>query len=285
MAELGNKARESSRKGWRPLLRSTPSQGRFMMYRQTPIIAANWKLNKTIPEALEFMQGLVQEESTFDDRTVIVAPPFTALHAVAGIMQHSSIGLAAQDVARAESGAFTGEVSASMLADAGCSHVIIGHSERRSLFGETDEEVNQKVIRALKANLKPIVCVGETLQERESEKTLATVERQIREGLINMASDDIRSVIVAYEPVWAIGTGKTATPGQAAEVHLFIKKIVGAMAGDRKDGWTVPVIYGGSVNDKTIDELMSRDGIDGALVGGASLELQSFLNIIRFRAT
>lgn len=252
------------------------------MSMQPPIIAANWKMNKTVPEALDYITGLLKEESTFGDRTVVVAPPFTALHPMAESMEGSSIRLAAQNVAWAESGAYTGEVSATMLADVGCDCVIVGHSERRSLFGERDEDVNRKISRALKAGLEVILCVGETLQERESGNTLSTVERQLREGLIKMTADDIKKIVVAYEPVWAIGTGKTATPEQAAEVHLFIKDIVNAIAGNGQKGRTVPVIYGGSVNEANINELMSRDGIDGALVGGASLKIESFLNIIRF---
>ncbi len=253
------------------------------MNSNTPIIAANWKLHKTIPEAIAFVAGLKEEEATFSDRIVIIAPPYTALQPMAETMQGSSINLAAQNVAYTDSGAFTGEVSADMLADAGCSHVIIGHSERRSLFSETDNQVNRKIIQALKAGLKPILCVGETLEEREAGSALDTVAGQLREGLINVSAGDIKTLIIAYEPVWAIGTGKTATPGQAAEVHRFIKETVAALTGEQQNQWTVPVIYGGSVNEKNIDDLMSQEGIDGALVGGASLKLESFLKIIRFR--
>lgn len=253
------------------------------MNSNTPIIAANWKLHKTIPEAIAFVAGLKKEEATFSDRTVIVAPPYTALQPMGETLKGSSINLAAQNVAYADSGAFTGEVSADMLADAGCSHVIIGHSERRSLFSETDNQVNRKILQALRAGLKPILCVGERLEEREAGRALDTVAQQLREGLINISAGDIRALIVAYEPVWAIGTGQTATPEQAAEVHLFIKETVATLAGEQQNRWTIPVIYGGSVNEKTIGDLMSREGIDGALVGGASLELESFLKIIRFR--
>lgn len=250
----------------------------------TPIIAANWKMHKTVEEAVEFARGLKAEASTFTGRKVIIAPPFTALRPVADVLRGSTIHLAAQNMAFAESGAFTGEVSASMVADAGCGHVLIGHSERRSLFGETDSQVNKKIELALKAGLVPIVCMGETLEQRESGRALATIEGQIKEGLRNVSPGDIRSVIVAYEPVWAIGTGKTATPQQAVEVHAYIKEALSRHAGI-DDGWTVPVIYGGSVNEGTIEDLMAQKGIDGVLVGGASLKLESFMNIVRFRTT
>lgn len=247
-----------------------------------PIIAANWKMHKTVAEAVEFVEGLKAESATFTDRKVIIAPPFTALRPLAEILTDTDIFLAAQNVACAESGAFTGEVSASMITDAGCNHVIIGHSERRNIFGETNSVINKKMGFAAKAGLVPIFCIGETLQERESGETLSTIDRQIKEGLLNISPDDIRKIVIAYEPVWAIGTGKTATPEQADEVHLFIKESVNKIIG-AGDGLTVPVIYGGSVNEKTIDELMARDGIDGVLVGGASLKLESYLNIVRFR--
>ncbi|MCK9230551.1 MAG: triose-phosphate isomerase [Syntrophales bacterium] len=251
---------------------------------QKPIIAANWKMHKTIEEAVDFARELKAEASTFTDRTVIIAPPFTALRPVADILRGSTVQLAAQTMAYAESGAFTGEISAAMIADAGCSYVLIGHSERRNLFGETDGQVNKKVKLALKTGLIPVVCVGETLEQRESGRTLSTVEGQIKEGLRNVSADDIRKIIVAYEPVWAIGTGKTATPEQAVEVHIFIKEILSGYAGIG-DGRTVPVIYGGSVNEGTIDELMAHEGINGVLVGGASLKPASFMNIVRFRSS
>lgn len=250
----------------------------------TPIIAANWKMHKTVAESVEFARMLRTEESTFAGRNVIIAPPFTALRSVADILKGSAIRLAAQNMAYAESGAFTGEISASMVVDAGCGHVLIGHSERRSLFGETDSQVNKKIELALKAGLIPVVCMGETLEQRESGQALSTIEGQIKEGLRNVSPGDIGNVIVAYEPVWAIGTGKTATPEQAAEVHVFIKDVLPRYAGI-SDGWTVPVIYGGSVNEETIEELMAQKGIDGVLVGGASLKLESFINIVRFRTS
>ena len=255
------------------------------MHRHVPIIAANWKMNKTISEAVDFVEGLKKEDASFGERIVIVAPPFTALGPVSEILKNSPIKLAAQNIAWAEAGAFTGEVSAGMLTDAGCDYVIIGHSERRSLFAETDELINQKMHQALNASLKPIFCVGETLEERESGSTLKTIERQLREGLINVSAGDIQRIVFAYEPVWAIGTGKTASPEQAVEVHRFIKEIARSLMGEQRDEWTIPVIYGGSVNEKTIGDLMSREDIDGALVGGASLNLESFLKIIRFDIT
>ncbi|HDR16645.1 MAG TPA: triose-phosphate isomerase [Desulfobacteraceae bacterium] len=250
----------------------------------TPIIAANWKMHKTVSEAVDFISGLKKEEATFSDRRVIVAPPFTALRPAADALSGSSIGLAAQNLSYAESGAFTGEVSAGMITDAGCTYVIIGHSERRHLFGETNEQINKKLVLAFKEGLKPIFCIGETLQEREADETISLIRQQITEGLINISAGDIDSLIIAYEPVWAIGTGRTATPEQAEEVHRVIKETVQEIL-DKGGTPTVPVIYGGSVNEQTIESLMNQDNIDGVLVGGASLKLESFLNIIRFRAS
>lgn len=248
-----------------------------------PIIAANWKMNKTIMEAVAFIEALRIEEHTFVDRTVIVAPPFTALARAREALQGSSIHLAAQNIAWAASGAYTGEVSAAMVSDAGCDHVIIGHSERRTLYGETDDQVHRKLSLALQKGLKPIFCVGETLQERESGSTLTVIERQIKDGLRNCPPGDIHGILMAYEPVWAIGTGKTATPDQACTIHLFIKNLVRECMGEGATG-PVPVLYGGSVNESTINDLMAQEGIDGVLVGGASLQVETFLKLVRFQA-
>jgi triosephosphate isomerase len=245
-----------------------------------PVIAGNWKMNKTIAEAVDFAARLRDRLESLPDREVIIAPPFTALKSVADILRGSRIGLAAQTLHEAEKGAYTGEVSAGMLRDAGCSCVLIGHSERRTLFGEGNEAVNRKLRAALAGGLKPIFCVGETLQERESEKTRAVIERQLKEGLNNLSADDIGRCLIAYEPVWAIGTGKTASPAQAQEVHRFIREWIAAGYGNTADG--LAILYGGSVTPRNISELMAEPDINGALVGGASLEVSSFVQIIAY---
>ncbi|HRR41809.1 MAG TPA: triose-phosphate isomerase [Syntrophales bacterium] len=246
-----------------------------------PLIIGNWKMHKTVPEARDFIRRLEEILPTLTDREVVIAPPFTALLAVAGMTVGTSIKVSAQNLHWEEKGAFTGEVSAAMVADCGCEYVIIGHSERRTLFGETDETVNRKTRTALANGLRPVICVGETLAERESDATLTVVATQIKEGLKGIPFDGIRRVVIAYEPVWAIGTGKTATPGQAQEVHRFIREdIEKAYTKDVADG--LPILYGGSVHPDNIDYLMAERDIDGVLVGGASLDAESFARIILF---
>jgi triosephosphate isomerase len=245
-----------------------------------PVIAGNWKMNKTIAEAVDFAARLRDRLESLPDREVIIAPPFTALKSVADILRGSRIGLAAQTLHEAEKGAYTGEISAGMLRDAGCSCVLVGHSERRTLFGEGNEAVNRKLRAALTGGLNPIFCVGETLQERESEKTRDVIERQLKEGLNNLSADDIGRCLIAYEPVWAIGTGRTASPAQAQEVHRFIREWIAAGYGKTADG--LAILYGGSVTPKNISELMAEPDINGALVGGASLEVSSFVQIIAY---
>jgi len=212
-----------------------------------------------------------------------VCVPFTAIAAVGGVLKGSSVKLGAQDVYWETSGAFTGEISAAMLVDAGCQMVVIGHSERRKLFGETDEHVNKKLAAALKAGLTPIVCIGETLDERESQKTWRVLETQIAGGLKGFAPADLSKVVIAYEPVWAIGTGKTATPAQAQEAHLFVRGQLKKLYGE---GFAagVRVLYGGSVTAENVDSLMAQPDVDGALVGGASLKKDSFLRIMGFKS-
>ena len=246
---------------------------------RTPVIAGNWKMFKTVHEAVAFvndLRGIVKEAA---DVEILVAPPFTALHSVAQAARGSNIGVAAQDVYWEREGAFTGEVSPAMIREAGAEHVIIGHSERRRLFGETDAIVNRKVLAAIGAGLTPIVCIGETLEERERDETLAVLDRQIKDGLDQLAADQIGSLVVAYEPVWAIGTGRTATAGQAGEAHAHIRKRLrqwfGGDAADR-----CRVIYGGSVKPDNIRELIAESDVDGALVGGASLDVRSFGEIV-----
>ena len=246
-----------------------------------PIIAANWKMNKTVDESVFFAERLSSEFAKTEDTDIIIAPPFTALHAIAEALKGSAIHLSAQNMHWDEKGAYTGEISAGMLIDVGCEYVIIGHSERRNLFGERNEYINRKMKTACKLDLKPIFCIGETLDERKSERTFEILEKQIKEGLNNILSDDIRRIVFAYEPVWAIGTGKTATTKQAEEVHHYIRKVIIDLFG-KNAGADIRIIYGGSVNQKNIDSLMNQPNINGALVGGASLDFESFAKIINF---
>jgi triosephosphate isomerase len=247
-----------------------------------PFIAGNWKMNKTVGEALDLVRELKKAVSGVKEVEVAVAPPFTALYAVHKELEGSSIRLAAQNLFWEEKGAFTGEVSALMLKEAGCHYVIIGHSERRQYFGETDETVNRRIKAALAQGLKVIFCIGETLKEREDGKTFSVIERQIEGGSRGLGDKEWRDIVIAYEPVWAIGTGKTATPEQAEETHRFIREKV-EMLYSRKVSEEILIQYGGSVTVENIRGLMSQPDIDGALVGGASLKAESFSKIVRFR--
>lgn len=239
-------------------------------------------MHKTIRESVDFARRLRDELSDCStDRDVIIAPPFTALYSVAEALAGSVIHLAAQNLHDKPSGAYTGEVSAWMLADVGCEYVIVGHSERRALFGERDDFICRKIRAALSAGLQPIFCVGETPDERVAGKTFISLRRQLTDGLNNFTAADIGHMVVAYEPVWAIGTGKTATPDQAEEAHGFIRSMIDREWGkdaERK----LPIIYGGSVTPDNMGNLMAQPDIDGALVGGASLNIESFTKIIRF---
>lgn len=245
------------------------------------LIAGNWKMHKTVAETVDFVHGLKQRLSGVSDRDVLVAPPFTSLHAAVMEARGSSIGIAAQNMHWEAKGAYTGEISAGMLSDAGCTHVIIGHSERRRLFGETDDQINLKITAGLQAGLKIIFCIGETLEEREAQQTLKVIKTQLNQGLKNIPMGDISRVSVAYEPVWAIGTGKTAAPGQAEDAHAFIRTELGRMYPGQSAAETC-ILYGGSVTPENIKGLMAEPDVNGALVGGASLDLESFLKIIRF---
>jgi len=247
-----------------------------------PIIAGNWKMHMTVPEALELVGGILPSCSGRTDVEVVLGPPYTALHAVSAAVKDSGIGLAAQNVHHEPKGAFTGEVSASMLKDAGCTHVIIGHSERRQYFHETDEGVNRKLAAVLAAGMTPIVCVGETLAERESGETFRVIETQLSGGLADVGPKQMEASVIAYEPVWAIGTGKTATPDQAAEVHAFIRGLLRKLHGDGIAD-AVRILYGGSVKPDNVTELMAMEDIDGALVGGASLKADSFNALAGFK--
>ncbi|QWV99540.1 triose-phosphate isomerase [Geomonas nitrogeniifigens] len=246
-----------------------------------PVIAGNWKLYKTKDEALALIEELAPLVAGVDNVEIVVAPVFTVLPTLPAALAGTSISLAAQDVFWEEEGAFTGEVSPRMLLDAGASHVIIGHSERRQYFGETDQTANKKIKAALKGALVPIFCIGETLDAREAGDTFKVLERQVRGGLEGLTETQFAPVIIAYEPVWAIGTGKVATDEQAQEAHAFVRGVVARMfskaAADK-----VRILYGGSVKPDNVKGLMASPDIDGALVGGASLKGASFASIVRY---
>ena len=245
------------------------------------LIAGNWKMHATRAEAVALIDG-IKEAAGARDREVVIAPPYTALETAARAIEGTAIGLAGQNLHWEPKGAFTGEISGEMLKDAGCTYVIVGHSERRQYFGETNETVRQKIEAALRVALKPIMCIGERLREREGGNTLPVIERQVRDGLAGFGRDVVRGLTIAYEPVWAIGTGKTATQEQAQEVHAAIRTLLKELAGDTGSE-AVRVLYGGSVKADNIDTLMAQPDIDGALVGGASLDAAAFSRIIGFR--
>jgi triosephosphate isomerase len=248
-----------------------------------PIIAGNWKMNKTVSEAEDFIKEFLPLVEGIDDRDIVIAPPYTSLADAARLLKNSNVALAAQNIFWEEKGAYTGEISPPMLVEIGCSHVIIGHSERRKYFNEDNSLVNRKVKAALIANLTPIMCLGETLEERKKGKTLSVVERQVREGLEGLESWQAERIIIAYEPIWAIGTGVNASPQQAQEVHSHIRQQLNSLFGEA--GLKVRVQYGGSVKPDNINDLMAEADIDGALVGGASLKPASFAAIVKFKAS
>jgi len=245
------------------------------------IIAGNWKMYKNIKEAIELANGIKRElfKLDFTAVDVVVCPPFTSLSEVAEVLSESDIGLGAQDMHWQEEGAFTGEISALMLKDAGCQYVIIGHSERRQFFAEANETVNKKLKTALKYGLTPIVCVGENLREREAGKTFEVIQDHIKNGLVDISVEDMSKTVIAYEPVWAIGTGKTATAEQAQEAHKYIRDLLRKMYDDDL-AESVRIQYGGSVKPENIAELIAKPDVDGALVGGASLKIESFTAIV-----
>jgi triosephosphate isomerase len=246
---------------------------------RTPLVAANWKMYKTVRETLDYVEVFRRLVVDIADVEVVIAPPFLVVHAAAAAASGSDIRIAGQDLYWEREGALTGEVSAAMLKDAGAGAVIIGHSERRTKFGETDEQVNKKAKAALAGGLVPIVCVGETLAEREGDQTLAVLDRQLRLGLDGLSADQVAGLAVAYEPVWAIGTGRNATSAQAQEAHAHIRRRLreqfGAEAGD-----ACRILYGGSVKPANTKELVSQADVDGALVGGASLDPKGFAEIV-----
>jgi triosephosphate isomerase len=249
---------------------------------RTPLLAGNWKMHGARTEAVALAGALAQSVAHPRGREVVIAPPFTALEPVREAISGTEIRLAAQNVHWEPKGAYTGEISGQMLREAGCTHVILGHSERRQHFGETNETVNRRLHASLAAGLVPIVCVGETLAEREAEATAAVIERQVETAFAGVRSDKLAGCVIAYEPVWAIGTGRTATPGQAQEVHHTIRRqLVGLGSGTTAE--RVRILYGGSVKPDNIDALMAEPDIDGALVGGASLDAAAFARIVQYQ--
>jgi triosephosphate isomerase len=250
------------------------------MSKKTPFIAGNWKMNLTLSEAKDLAKAIVKAASDLGQAEIILAPPFTALGKVKKALKDSPVQLAAQNLFWEEKGAYTGEISATMLRDAGCQYVIVGHSERRQYFGETDAGVNKKIKAALKSGVFPIFCIGETLVERERGEAMDIITRQLQGGLEDIGIDIFKSIVVAYEPVWAIGTGQTATPAQAEEVHAHIREKLVRKYGIEPAECAI-ILYGGSVKPANSFVLLSEKNIDGFLVGGASLEAEPFIQITR----
>lgn len=247
-----------------------------------PIIAGNWKMHKTAGEGVILVQELNALTNAVNDVEIVVCPPFTALTAIAAAVARTNIGLGAQNMHWEEKGAFTGEIAPGMLKDIGCTHVIIGHSERRQYFAETDQTVNNKLKAALKAGLKPIMCVGEALVDREANATERVVGAQVKGGLEGLSAQQVAGLVIAYEPIWAIGTGRTASAEDANAVCAFIRRTVAEMFG-QASAESIRIQYGGSVKPDNVAELMAKPDIDGALVGGASLEAESFSKLVKFK--
>ncbi len=246
------------------------------------LIAGNWKMHKTAAEAKLLAEQVAAAGRNVADRDILLAPPFTALGEVEKAVRSSGIIVAGQNVCWEQQGAYTGEISPSMLKDQGAAAAIVGHSERRQIFGETDAMINRRMRGGLEHGLVLVLCIGETLEERESGNTLAILEKQVRAGLAEVSPAQMASVVIAYEPVWAIGTGKTATTGQAQEAHGFIRSLLEDLY-EKDIGNSVRILYGGSVKPANVDELMAQPDIDGALVGGASLDAESFGRIINYK--
>ena len=252
------------------------------MKTRTPLIAGNWKMYKTNAEAVETAGQLVELVADTSDVDIMIAPVFTAIEPVSKVVAGSRVGLGAQNLYWEKEGAYTGEISADMLVSAGCRYVIIGHSERRQYFGETDETVNKRIGAAIAADLIPVFCIGETEAERESGNTFSVLDKQVEDGLKEKVVEDLGSLVIAYEPVWAIGTGKTATSDQAQEAHKYIRSLIDGLFSTALAD-SVRILYGGSVKPANVAELMAMPDIDGALVGGASLEAESFSQIVKFK--
>jgi triosephosphate isomerase len=248
--------------------------------KKRPLIAGNWKMYKTASEAVTLVQTLKAAAHTISNVTIVICPPFTALSEVSKVLKDTAINLGAQNMYSAPEGAFTGEISPTMLKDSGCRYVILGHSERRQYFKEDDILIHEKVKTALKYSIIPIVCVGETLAERDAKKHFDVVKTQFDESIGHLEKEDIAKVVIAYEPVWAIGTGKTATPDQAEQMHSYIRRLLNERY-SQEVGSRIPLLYGGSVKPDNTKSLMEKPNIDGALVGGASLKAESFAQIIQ----
>ena len=249
------------------------------MRTRRPIIAGNWKMFKTVHEAEALVKDLLLELQDSSDLDVVLCPPFTALSKVADMVSNTNIRVGAQDMHWEKEGAFTGEISATMLRDVYCRYVILGHSERRQYFGETDQTVNKKAKAALAASLRPIICVGETLEQREKQDFKAIISKQVRESLAGIAGESADEIVVAYEPVWAIGTGRTATPDDAGVIHVLIRQELVGLLGER--GNAIPICYGGSANRGNASALLAAPEVDGLLVGGASLDAEGWSSIVR----
>jgi triosephosphate isomerase len=249
---------------------------------RTPIIAGNWKMHNTVGEAVDLIESILNGLGDTTGREVVVCPPFTALQALSALLQDTPVGLGAQNLFYEPQGAYTGEISAPMLRDLGCRYVIVGHSERRQIFAETDAVIGRKVRAALDHGLRPILCIGETKPQRDAGDAEAVVLGQLRAGLAQVAPDLLGDVVIAYEPVWAIGTGDTATPADAQAMHAAVRRTLAELAGDAV-AQRMRIQYGGSVKPENVDELLAQPDIDGALVGGASLKAESFLRIVHFR--
>ena len=245
------------------------------------VIAGNWKMHKDLSESQNLISKLINELRKEDvNCDIIICPPFTSLSEAAGLVKNTKVKLGAQNMHYEDKGAFTGEVSAAMLKSVGCEYVILGHSERRAIFSESDEMINKKIKKALGSGLRPIFCIGETLQQRESGTMNDVIKRQVTDGLQHVSTGEMEKIIIAYEPVWAIGTGVTATPQQAQEVHVYVRQLINNIFGD-DTAEKLMIQYGGSVKPDNAAELLSQSDIDGALVGGACLEADSFLKIIK----
>ena len=251
------------------------------MANRRPLIAGNWKMYKTCSEAVEAAGQLVKLVAMTSDIDVMIAPQFTALAPVSDVVRGSLVSLGAQNLFWETEGAYTGEISSVMLVSVGCKYVIIGHSERRQYFDETDETVNKKIQAAIKNDLVPVLCVGESEKERESKETFSVLDKQVKKGIEGFSSDDLKTLVIAYEPVWAIGTGKTATTDQAQEAHQFLRSVLEKSFGNML-AKSIRILYGGSVKPNNIAELMAMPDIDGALVGGASLDPETFSKIVHF---
>ncbi len=251
------------------------------MESRRPFIAGNWKMYKTLSEAVKTAEEMAELLRDIKDRDIMIAPPFTALAAVGEALRNSPVSLGAQNLYWESEGAYTGEISAAMLVSAGCRYVIIGHSERRQYFGETDEDVRRKIRAAVRENLRPVLCVGETESERDAKNTFSVLDKQVKNGLKDFVSDELKHLVLAYEPVWAIGTGKTASTEQVQEVHSRLRSLLGTLFGESFAAG-LRILYGGSVKPENIGELMQMPDVDGALVGGASLKAAGFSKIVSY---